>query len=598
MTLKNPFETEENLKDWLEKDQFYLQSKQTDYLNFRKTTQQPGIFMSLQETYLKIVNSITKHSITATLIMLFALGSVGASAAELLAPTDYKPSTVAQKTFNSKNFESNQQKEKNPYTALKPDENNDVVISDKCDLAIKYPKNFDGKSLSVDRDYFNSERGLAGESTLDGEYLYIRPNQDPNLPYTYYSTPSLNCSTKASWKGYTDLEKVLNAGVYGKENKNLEAEFIKSEFGWFISEVKDLKYRIFENPNITGEYTIYFEFKDKVYFITTSNKTETTVDLPQKTLKSLKGNQIQIQFNSLVENQANAEIVDKPKTDEQKSSKNDLVLNNDTFEIQGAVPMKIGDDTLGGTLVKRLSTGKIYALSITVISKFYKELPAKVKTQLQLTGTADLAKNLDYAGEPVDFVVTKLDSAKIVESSISLTEPTTPTTGGGNQSYTNQYFPNFKLNYDDSWKFERKTKAYDINPNLLEGVYTLTKSNTQIKISVAPIRIPSGCGPIQTKAIKSGNFYRYQEGGNVIFGMSEDPSCILDNRIATNIKLSDVQYIQDPSYNYKQVAEDFYKNEKSSTVIYNYSINIESIESPDSTVLQEAENIIQNSVFK
>jgi hypothetical protein len=47
-----------------------------------------------------MVNTITKHSIFATLIMLIALGGVGASAAQLIAPEEYKPSKLWQKNFS------------------------------------------------------------------------------------------------------------------------------------------------------------------------------------------------------------------------------------------------------------------------------------------------------------------------------------------------------------------------------------------------------------------------------------------------------------------------------------------------------------------
>jgi hypothetical protein len=56
--------------------------------------------MSLKQSYLNTVNTITKHSIFATLIMLIALGGVGASAAQLIAPEEYKPTKLWQKNFS------------------------------------------------------------------------------------------------------------------------------------------------------------------------------------------------------------------------------------------------------------------------------------------------------------------------------------------------------------------------------------------------------------------------------------------------------------------------------------------------------------------
>ncbi|MEI6729315.1 MAG: hypothetical protein WCK98_06765 [bacterium] len=56
--------------------------------------------MSLKQSYLNTVNAITKHSVFATLIMLIALGGVGASAAQLIAPDQYKPSKLWEKNSN------------------------------------------------------------------------------------------------------------------------------------------------------------------------------------------------------------------------------------------------------------------------------------------------------------------------------------------------------------------------------------------------------------------------------------------------------------------------------------------------------------------
>ena len=56
--------------------------------------------MSFKQSYLNIVNTITQHSVLATLIMLIALGGVGASAAQLIAPDQYKPSKFWKNNFN------------------------------------------------------------------------------------------------------------------------------------------------------------------------------------------------------------------------------------------------------------------------------------------------------------------------------------------------------------------------------------------------------------------------------------------------------------------------------------------------------------------
>jgi len=50
--------------------------------------------MPLKQTYLNLVQLTTKNAVGATLVMILALTAVSTSAAQLLAPEDYKPTTV------------------------------------------------------------------------------------------------------------------------------------------------------------------------------------------------------------------------------------------------------------------------------------------------------------------------------------------------------------------------------------------------------------------------------------------------------------------------------------------------------------------------
>lgn len=70
------------------------------------------------------------------------------------------------------------------------------------------------------------------------------------------------------------------------------------------------------------------------------------------------------------------------------------------------------------------------------------------------------------------------------------------TSGPEPQSYTNPFFPNFALNYDDSWEFDTTTSAgsYQEYPDLLHRTITLTKGDTIIRTQTQ-LPIPAGCGP-------------------------------------------------------------------------------------------------------
>jgi len=109
--IPNPFEQEENLQTWFEKDLDYKWSKKTGlnkYLknrNLKKTTT-----MNFKNTYLNIIHLITKNAVVASIIMIMALTTFGASAAELFAPKEYKPSSLFVEEDDKKTETKNEDK--------------------------------------------------------------------------------------------------------------------------------------------------------------------------------------------------------------------------------------------------------------------------------------------------------------------------------------------------------------------------------------------------------------------------------------------------------------------------------------------------------
>jgi hypothetical protein len=390
MKLKNPFENEENLQDWLQKDEFYLQSKRTDYLNFRKSIKTPGIFMSLQETYLNIVNNITKHSITATLIMLFALGSVGASAAELFAPEDYKPSTVAQKTFNPKNFETNKQKEKNPYTALKPDENNNVASLDQCYLAVKYPKDIQNIKISIQR---NSDVNIIMQGTFNTFTVFT---DIPIGSDTKYATGSTN------WIRIECTQNKKTLPLEGLQNGiGISKEELRQKTGWFIAQadLKEIEYI----ETLNGTMLVQFFYNGMYYQIDSALETEEN----KANNWILFGNQIQIQFNSLVENEANSQIVDKPEANDQTNSEQSFT--NQEFEVTSGGQMRIGNDASGGYYLRKVSDGKGYIVMGSTLQKA--GISSLENGKISFSGkfkSVNEFKDIVIPTDNVDFIITEI----------------------------------------------------------------------------------------------------------------------------------------------------------------------------------------------
>jgi|GEM_PF-4614473 len=309
--LKNPFTQEHWFSQIVKSDKNIQFLMKQNYNKFINQHGNENLFMTLKNTYLQIVYSITKHAFLATLVMLFALGGVGASAAQLLAPEAYKPSTLIQKTFNPKDFEANKQKDKNPFTALKPDENNDVVLLEKCNLAIKYPKRYENKFNTV------VYRGDYNEGQLD--YAYIFPKEGELVSGDKYFGPSIDCSLNKPESldliepMYGEVDPSLkNRAKIGKEIPNITAEFIKKNMGWFITEAELSPIQLYDNPNIPGDYTLYFEYKDIHYLIEFQlNDLKTTEGDSDGNIPVIKASQIQLQFLSLAESEANAQVLDK-----------------------------------------------------------------------------------------------------------------------------------------------------------------------------------------------------------------------------------------------------------------------------------------------
>ena len=299
---RNNFEKDDDLIiELLEADKKFLQERKSDYLSLKKTLK-PNFFMSIKQQYINFAHLIAKNVIVATIIMLIALTTVGASAAELLAPEEFKPSTQIQNLFAA-----NQQKDTNPYTALKPDENNDVVSMDKCNMSIKYPKKVD----NITTEYFIS--GDVNEETSEERpYYYTSTNNgqfslQSIMIMTYskqlknsYNAMTMYCFDKSSLADQDFVQA-------NKNIKNLSKEELRLLTGWFITDAELENIKMLEDVTPSAgpsdsQTTISFSYQNLIYRIMIING---------EVLPVSSSNQIQLQFNSLVKNEASVEILDK-----------------------------------------------------------------------------------------------------------------------------------------------------------------------------------------------------------------------------------------------------------------------------------------------
>jgi hypothetical protein len=328
--VSNPFVGDQFFEtEVLAKDSSIKHTNQNTLINSKKRfLHNNSIFMSFKQQYINFTHLITKNAIVATLIMLIALTTVGASATELLAPTEYKPSTQIKNLFTA-----NKQKETDPYTALKPDSKNDVVISESCDLAIKYPKQIQNKKINV-YNYSITKEEIANPQNYRYGTLAINGGlNDMELA----SKPSdrlhdfvIGCFDK-NYDRNQIVSKEAYQGERGTSYRELTKEELRTSYGWFITEADLQNITLYKAQSPSGEIqeNILFDYGNKLYWIYVAPFNGNSFG-EELNPNGVFGEQVQLQFNSLVKNEANAQIVEKkPQTQKDTIKTQPLVADSE-----------------------------------------------------------------------------------------------------------------------------------------------------------------------------------------------------------------------------------------------------------------------------
>jgi len=304
---ENPFKQEEVLQAWLENDSDYNKAK----LKIKKTLQlnNPNKLMSFNP-YINFVNYITKHAILATLIMFLAIGTLSASALEAFGPNEYKPSTISKNLFNA-----NKQPDKDPYTALKADSNNDVANLEACDLSIKFPKKINGKNVEVYNEKRYQGNDLINYFTLTDSYEFTREytnqiikGEAPNVAFSRFDISCDRIQNNFQYSGY--------------ETRKIETNELREKTGWLITEAEldDIAIINAGESNDSNNY-IYFKYRGVRYNISYLNKSYTGTFNPVKILPEIQPEQVQIQFNSIVKNQSTKTVLEAPNVAKPEANK-------------------------------------------------------------------------------------------------------------------------------------------------------------------------------------------------------------------------------------------------------------------------------------
>lgn len=277
---KNPFEKEENLKPWFELDQKYTLSKKTAKATFIQISNyKPNFFMSFKST---LSHFFAKQAILTGLILLLIITTIGATATEIIAPKEYKPSEIYNKLFAT-----NKQKDKDQYTALAPDNDNYVANLENCDLALKYPKTINNQF---------------------GKFWKLNNSSNSSYSVDYSPKDSLNTQNALSISCFNKIDQnYLDTKKYDEQQTltktNLNTQELAQKTGWLISQspitdiilydFKPINQNAYSSdtlPNIFPKM-ISFKYAEKLYEVRDSSISSES-----------KFNLFQFQFNSLVKN--------------------------------------------------------------------------------------------------------------------------------------------------------------------------------------------------------------------------------------------------------------------------------------------------------
>jgi hypothetical protein len=306
----NPFDKEEFLTPLLNQDKNFQKAKELFWKNYKqKHLSRPFLSNNTLNSLFYFIENMTQttlrflatHIVASILIGLVTFSAITASAAEILAPKELKPTTLFQEIFNN-----NQQKEKDPYTSLQADTNNNVVKLDECNISLKYPRQVGKYDMGV---YYQNQENTDPQGFIRGVTVSSRESirqlnnfensqklrnddQHPNFL-------SFGCAKKESsiFKDFNENETV-----------NGTKKDLQDVTSWFVSIERDISNIVLYNVKNAGVYqSVQFDYKDLTYYASFLAKQDKT-----NAKNGMFATQVQVQFNDLVENKADETIQNTP----------------------------------------------------------------------------------------------------------------------------------------------------------------------------------------------------------------------------------------------------------------------------------------------
>lgn len=180
---KNPFENEENLQKWFEKDIGYVRAKNKVLQEYKHSRGYQNNFF-LTSLFKALPSFIFKNALITVSVfgVILVTGSV-ALAAEATLPEDYKPSRVLglsniekedQAELNNEHIEAGvlADPEKFEPKPLEKDKNEEILHLEECNLTLKYDKAIEFADIEVDysKDHWKLIKTI-GVGTKDENYV-------------------------------------------------------------------------------------------------------------------------------------------------------------------------------------------------------------------------------------------------------------------------------------------------------------------------------------------------------------------------------------------------------------------------------------------
>ncbi len=239
--MTNPLLKYENLTAFFEQDKDFRNTRDLALAKFKKEIK-PDFVSNFNLNWLRTLQYFSSHIGLSIVLGVALIGGVGVSAAEIIFPQDLKPSRILRKAFSPEDFETNLQPQTDPYTKLAADDQNPVVVSGGCGLAIKYPR-FKGDTYyyAYTNAYQSPAKEVAGLKDSVLVYGYSKDNLS-------YGSINIDCFDLQKIEAYNqNLDSIYKTGQGGLAVEGGEFDWqrigqkapatiekLRNQTGWFI----------------------------------------------------------------------------------------------------------------------------------------------------------------------------------------------------------------------------------------------------------------------------------------------------------------------------------------------------------------------------